>query len=365
MNSRERMLRLFQKKEVDRVPIWLLTPYHKVGYYTDIYQNPNYAQLLPMIDQYCEILDRRDYNKGRFYNGNPDIKYFEEVTQDSGTEVIRKTYQYRDFVLNDTITKTKDGTQIKRFVDDIDQLYRILEIPYKQVEISREQYLKEKEELGGKGLMMPALGDPLGILYSLMSAEDFAVFSILEYDAILEFLDEMCRRCLAVYKQYLENDIGDVFFIVGAEFAIPPLIQPEKFNEMSARYVKSIVDLIRSYGKYSIVHIHGFIKEVLPGLKSIGMDALHTVEAPPVGNCPLPLARRELEDMILIGNIQYDELERGSKEYIEELVRIAIKEGGKERFILSPTAGPYDENPTAQLLENYQTFVEAGLKYGV
>ena len=36
LTSRDRLTRLFDGKEIDRVPIWLLAPYHRQGCYADI-----------------------------------------------------------------------------------------------------------------------------------------------------------------------------------------------------------------------------------------------------------------------------------------------------------------------------------------
>lgn len=98
-------------------------------------------------------------------------------------------------------------------------------------------------------------------------------------------------------------------------------------------------------------------------MKQIGPDALHTIEAPPVGNCTIAQAREKLGDMILIGNVQYDDLAHQSREEIEAQVRVAVAEGG-ERFILSPTAGPYEDVISDKMVDNYIAFIEAGMRYG-
>lgn len=273
--------------------------------------------------------------------------------------------KYKGFTLTRYSSSGKDGTKIKCFVEDIEQLDKILEMPYIPLEPDVSKYFKEKEELGDKGLMMIDIGDPLVPLYDLMSAGDFSIFSLTDYDKILEFSDEMYRRVYNFYKYLLEKNVGEVFFIIGAEFAGPPLVSPDKFNDMSARYVKSIVDLIRKYGKKSIVHYHGNLYRVMDGMKIINPDGLHTIEAPPIGDCTITQAREALgKDMILIGNIQYDDLARKSNDEMEETVKQAIEEGKSGRFILSPTAGPYEEHISDKMVENYLKFIEAGIKYG-
>jgi uroporphyrinogen-III decarboxylase len=262
------------------------------------------------------------------------------------------------------VETTSLGKQIRHYVDDPATLKKIAAIPHVSPKMDFAPFYKERDELGDKGLMMMDLGDPLVPLYHLASAEDFAVWTLTDYEAMLEFTDIMYERALSIYKTYLENNIGDVFFIVGTEFAGPPLVSPEKFNELSVRYVKGIVDLIRSYGKYSIVHYHGNLYRVLEGMKQINPDGLHTIEAPPVGDCTITQARAALGNMILIGNIQYDDLRAKSPDELELMVKDAIDEAKGGRFILSPTAGPYEEILSDHQIKNYITFIESGIKYG-
>jgi uroporphyrinogen-III decarboxylase len=365
MNSRERLTRLFKRQDIDRIPIWLLAPYHRVNYYADIYNLPCYKKIVEYIDKYCDTLDRRNFNSGFCYNSNPEIKRT-IIERENGANLIKEeVVRYKDFYLTKFTSKGEDGTKIKYFIEEIEELYKILEIPYVPVEPEVAQYFKEKEELGDKGLMMVDIGDPLGPLYHLMSAENFSIFSLTDYEKIIEFTDEMFVRVCKYYKYLLEKDVGEVFFIVGCEFAGPPLVSPQKFNEMSVRYVKGICDLIREYGKWSIVHYHGNLYKVREGMKDMNPDGLHTIETPPVGDCTLIQAREVLgKDMILIGNIQYDDLAHKEKDEIDYMVFKAINEGKSGKFILSPTAGPYESEISNTMIENYLTFIKAGIKYG-
>ena len=365
MTSRERLLRLFSNLEVDHIPIWLLFPFHSYGSYTDVYKNPYYKNIIPYIDKYCDTFDRRKYPVSDFcYNGNPDIIQ-ERVTENiNGFPTEVRKIRYKKLELRRFVEINSKGKRIRYFIDEPEKLKDIAAIPYMFPIPNFENIIKEKEELGDKGLLMMDLGDPLGPLYGLVSAEDFAIWSLTNYDDMLEFIDLMYQRCLAKYKICLDNNIGDIYFIVGAEFAGPPLVSPDKFNELSVRYVKGIVDLIRSYGKYSIIHYHGNLYRVLSGMKEINPDGLHTIEAPPVGDCTLTQARSELGNMVLIGNMQYDCLRSEEPEGIELLVKDAIEEAKNGRFILSPTAGPYEEIITDHQARNYIAYIEAGFKHG-
>ena len=365
LTSRERLTRLFNGDDIDRIPIWLLAPYHPIGCYVDIYNIPCYKPIVQYIDKYCDTFDRRDFYTGFCYNANPDIQRIKTVEEVGGNRIEKEIIRYKDISFEKCVSKGIDGTKIKPLLEEPEELDKILSIPYVPPQPEVNRFFQEQEELGDKGLMMVSTGDPLAPLYHLTSAENFSLWTVIDYDRILYFLDEMYNRVYEFHKYLLERNVGDVYFIVGAEFAGPPLVSPTKFNELSVRYVKGIVDLIREYGKKSIVHYHGNLYKILEGIKEINPDGLHTIEAPPVGDCTIAQAREVLgKDMVLIGNIQYDDLTRCSREEIEEKVKNAIEEGKSGRFILSPTAGPYEEYIDDRTVNNYLAFIEAGLKYG-
>ncbi len=364
LSSRERLTRLFNGQEIDRVPIWLLFPYHKYGSYVDVYKLPCYKKVTDYIEKYCDTFDRRSYDTGFCYNANPHISTYWKDRQDNANTCKECIIEYKDIRFNKFISRGPDGARVKYLVDDIEDLGKILSIPYKAPKPDLSSYFIEKEELGDKGLMMVNLADPLGPLYSIMSAADFSMATITDYERLIKFTDLMNERVLAYTKYLLENDVGEVFFIIGCEFAGPPLVSPVKFNELSARYVKGIVDLIREYGKKSIVHYHGNLYDILDGIKHINPDGLHTIEAPPIGNCTIKQARELLGNMILIGNIQYDDIAHCEPEQIKELVKTIMDEGKSGRLILSPTAGPYEEYIDEEMVNNYIAMVEAGLEFG-
>jgi uroporphyrinogen-III decarboxylase len=365
LTGRERLTRLFNGEEIDRVPIWLLAPYHRLECYADIYNIPCYKPIIEYIDKYCDTFDRRVFDKGFCYNANPDIKTEKIVEHIGGNRIEKDIIRYKDIVFEKQISTGKDGTKIKPLLEEPEELDKILSIPYVPPEPQLDQFFREEQELGDKGLMMVDLGDPLLPLYHLTSAENFSLWTAIFYDKLLYFMDQIYERVYNYYKYFLDSNAGDVFFIVGAEFAGPPLVSPAKFKEMSVRYVKGIVDLIREYGKKSIVHYHGNLYMIRDGMKEINPDGLHTIEAPPIGDCTITQAREKLgKDIVLIGNIQYDDLTRCTREEIDEIVYSAIEEGKSGRFILSPTTGPYETNLSKRQVENYLAFIEAGIKYG-
>lgn len=366
LSSRERLTRLFEKKDIDRVPIWLLFPYHPIGCYVDVYRIPCYRPVLDAVERYgVDIFDRRNFDTGFCFSASREIERTREIIDRKSEVVIRDKIRYKDVVLEqEKIIKNGRSKITRPFVREIDDLEKVLSLPYEPPRPDVSWFFKEKEELGDRGLMMVDIGDPLGVLFHLCNIEDFCIWTLEEREKLTRFLDVIYERVLEMYRYLLENDVGPVYFIVGAEFAGPPIVSPDHFNELCARYVKGVVDLIRTYGMWSIVHYHGNLKRILDGIRYINPDGLHTVEAPPVGDCTLTEARRALGDIILIGNIQYDDLADLEEAEVRELTKKILEEGMTGRFILSPTAGPYQECISEKMQRNYIAFIETGIKFG-
>lgn len=365
MTARERLTRLFEGREIDRIPVWLLFPFHPIGCYVDVYRIPSYARVVEAAARYADVFDRRGFDGGFCMSASPEIRHTHEVIQRGARTVKRHSVRSGSVELvEETETGGGEGARVKRLVEDIGELDAILRMPYLPSRPDLSAFPREREELGDRGLMMASTGDPLGVLHHLISSETLAIWSVTERPALLRFLDTMYERFVEHYTYLLQNGIGPVYFVVGTEFAGPPMVSPQSFMDLSVRHVKGIIDLIRSHGQWSIIHYHGHLKLALEGMKRIAPDALHTIEAPPVGNCTLAEARAALGDTILIGNIQYDDLARQHPDRIEEMVRSAIDEGSSGRFILSPTAGPYEETIGERMQENYLRFMETGVSYG-
>jgi uroporphyrinogen-III decarboxylase len=167
-----------------------------------------------------------------------------------------------------------------------------------------------------------------------------------------------------VYQYCLERDLADVYFLVGSELASPPLVSRKTFQRWIIPYACELIEMIHSRGNKVIQHYHGQIKQILPDFITMGPDALHTIEAPPVGNCTFTEAFKIVGDhMALIGNIQYDEFARMAPEEMAVAVRQVLDECRGERLILSPSAGPYETDISPRVVENYLTFMKTAWEY--
>jgi len=237
-----------------------------------------------------------------------------------------------------------------------------------QRELSAQMPLYDRERLefpSGLGSMMLDLGEPIGLLYGASNLLEYPIWSLTHTELIESFLAQMQLNYLAEYRFMLERNAADVYFLVGSELASPPLVSPATFRRWIVPFARELIELIHAHGKLVIQHYHGQIREVLPDFRSMGPDGLHTIEAPPIGNCTLTQAFETVGDRIaLIGNIQYDDFRSYTQAEMREAVRRVIREAGGRRLVLSPSAGPYEDTISENAIRNYLIFMETGWAEG-
>lgn len=300
--------------------------------------------------------------------------YKRNELQDNGREVIRTTIEYKGYSICEETRRSESGVNIKKLLSNDKELEFYCSLPVEtdskrlaaELERRLPQYLQEKDEFPLEyGAMMLDLGEPILPLYLGAKLEEYAMWSLTQDARVVEFLDRMMERLRIIYQWCLERDLADVYFLVGSEMASPPLVSEETFKRWIVPYAKELIEMVHCYGKKVIQHYHGQIKEILPAFVGMAPDGLHTIEAPPVGDCTFTEAFEIVGDkIVLIGNIQYDCFRSYTQKQMREAVKEVIDECKGKKFILSPTAGPFDEEVSDDVINNYLAFVQAGYDFG-
>jgi len=182
-------------------------------------------------------------------------------------------------------------------------------------------------------------------------------------DLLKEVLGVLLNRMLDRVGRCLALGVGPFYELSGPEMVCPTFLPPRYFDELVVRYDKPIVKAIHSEGGYAMMHCHGKVNKVLESFREMGLEAVHPVEAPPVGDVPLPEAKRRIGwDVCLRGNVQIAYLDSSSPSEVDGMCRAVIEDaaaGGG--FILEPTATPLPNTP----LPNIYAFVRASRRHGV
>jgi len=247
--------------------------------------------------------------------------------------------------------------------DDMD---RFLAAPWVPASPDVVAFERTRQALGERGLMEIEMPDPLCLVVENMAYEDFMVRTVQTPEKIYALMDRMAELLYAWLEARLRAGFGPVFRIFGPEYAAPPVNSPAFFRKAVLSYDKPLVDLIHRYGGYVRYHCHGPIRRVLDGFLKLGVDMIDPCEVPPSGDITLrELADCVGRDLILMGNIQLDDIERADPEKIDALVADAVDAvGGRAPFILCPTAFPFS-SPLPPVTEgNLMRFLDAAERYG-
>jgi len=371
VNQRERLMAFLNNEPVDRVPIWLLFPYHRYGAYADVHSIPQYRPIIDLALDMAVWLNRRSFRIPLY---EPQVKIWNEEEKTDSGFIQRQIVAYGDIRLTKEVCSGPAGKFIKKHLANEGDLDAFMNMPFlldekliiKELEPKIALWRREAAEFPRHlGAMMNDLGEPIGVIYNMAELDELSVWSITAARKIETLLDKLMIRYRTVYRHLLEQDVGEVFFLVGSELASPPMVSRKTFQRWIVPYAKELINMVHSYGKKVIQHYHGQIKEILPDFLEMAPDALHTIESPPTGNCTLTEAFNILGDRIgIIGNIQYDEFRRLTPAQMDRTVRTCLEECRGRRFMLSPTAGPYEPVISERQRDNYVQFLRSGWQYG-
>ncbi|MEX0775461.1 MAG: uroporphyrinogen decarboxylase family protein [Phycisphaeraceae bacterium] len=371
MTCRQRLLAFLDGQPTDRVPMWLLFPYHVRGCYVDVRTLPQYRPVFEASRDRAVMLDRRSFSVPIF---EPGVQTENRRFTQDGTDIQQRFYRYAGKTLMNERRARGHEINVKPLLDTDEDLETLLSFPvetdktriYARLDAQLPNYLAERDDFPiDYGAMMLDLGEPIGFLYGNSNLESYAIWSLTMDPQVVRYLDQLQQRYRLIYQYTLERDLADVYFMVGSELASPPLVNRGTFCRWVVPYARELIQNMRGAGKRVIQHYHGQIGDILPDFLTMGANALHTIEEPPVGNCTLERAFDIVGDQLgLIGCIQYDCFREYTPDRMRQAVRDQLTRLRGQRFMLSPSAGPYEAQPDPRVFANYHAFLDAGWEFG-
>lgn len=118
------------------------------------------------------------------------------------------------------------------------------------------------------------------------------------------------------------------------------LISPNIYRKYSMPHIAEYASIMHKNGKKAIIHMCGLLKNLLPSLKETGIDGIHALTEPTVGDCRFEEALDALgDDLIIIGVLSPAVFQGGYT--TEEQIRLCVKKTLTDRirnshFILWP-----------------------------
>ncbi len=242
-----------------------------------------------------------------------------------------------------------------------------LAVPYEPLTPDFSALATLEAAVGDRGVVMLSLEDPISYVHALLGSQLLAVWSLDRPDLIDAMIAEFTSRVADTLASLLEHGAGPVFSFTGTEYLSPPLASPAQFHRWIVEPETRFGDMIHAAGGIFWVHCHGPVSKSLDGFLAMGVDCLHPVEAPPMGDLTLAGARARVRGrMCFEGNIQVGDLYAAPEAHVRAAVRTAVDQAGRDgAFILCPTASPHTQQLSCQTVTNYLAYVDEGLSYGL
>jgi uroporphyrinogen-III decarboxylase len=81
-------------------------------------------------------------------------------------------------------------------------------------------------------------------------------------------------------------------------------VSPPFYRRFSLAHIRAYADCVHAGGKRLVVHMCGLLKDLLDCFVETGIDGIHSVTPPPLGDCPYALVRERFPaDFTIIGRL--------------------------------------------------------------
>jgi len=144
-----------------------------------------------------------------------------------------------------------------------------------------------------------------------------------------ELLDTMHRRNCEYYELAASGP-GEV--VRSFEDTSTTLVSPDLYRRWCLRQLQDYRDICRAHGKLFVPHMCGLLKGLLPELAETDVDGIEAITPPPLGDCPIGLAREKLgPDITLIGGIDPTQFVGATPDKTREMILDIVSQIGDGR----------------------------------
>jgi uroporphyrinogen decarboxylase len=301
MNSRERVLAIFENKPTDRPPCWC-------GTSSEFWEKAKEETKLEDEELLRRLGDdfRRVFAE---YKGPVVPLNYKNTTYRSVFGVERDGLGYgqplHHPLENATLQDIKEYSWPNPDWIDVSK-----------VEEDAQKYNKKFAILGGD--WSPFWHDAI----DLLGMEDLLIKMCAEPELVHLVLDKIVEYYYQVNQNIFEaaSEEIDVFFI-GNDFGgqTGPLMGPEMFEQFISPHLRRLVDLGHRYGLKVQMHCCGGVYELIPLMIKAGLDALHALQ-PDCNGMDLAILKRDFGDkLVLNGGIDSKSiLMNGTVDHVKE-----------------------------------------------
>lgn len=332
----------------------------------NVFNDPSWLPLLELTRDRTDRIVLRDV---RFHNAPPDpvepLRTFEDREED-GSRFERTTIQAGDRALTTVNRRDREVYTVwtlEHLLKDVDDFKAWLELPRQDFGGEPDTYdvFLTEDQLGDSGIVCIDTSNPLCHVAPLFEMSTYMIIAMMENALMHQALEKVEALLLPRVEAVAAALPGRLWRIYGPEYASPPYLPPNLFEEYVTRYVTPMVNAIQRHGGYARVHSHGKLRGILDHIAATGCLGPDPIEPPPQGDVSLAYVRERYgNQMVLFGNLEVSGIENMPAPQFAEKVTTALREGaaGEGRgLVVMPSSAPYGRTITPLTLRNYNEMV--------
>lgn len=357
MTSKERWTAALECKPVDRLPFWPKIDGAYAQHQTEQFKSMKGGELHKWIgsDQHTgvascvNVVREKTSAKASRTNGTNTTEYITPL----GTLTAKNRFD-RDssswHPVEFPVKKREDIKAMALFYSDA------------KCEFDSNQYenaVAAIERIGEDAVVTTGIGvSPLMDWVQHLAGIENAHYMLWDYqEDVEELFDAMhkltCRRAEIVAEKCPANVVYSV------ENTSTTLISPEHFKKYCYKHLMDYGNILSSAGKLHVLHMCGYLKDVLSDVAELPAAGLEAFTSPPVGNTPLKFGRDTCPGKCLIGGTNAVLWTKTAEEIFEQIEHdldelphhrgVVVTSAG----VMPPLCKPETIKEVAELVKNY------------
>lgn len=370
LNHRERILAVFEGRQVDTVP-WNIR--HEYWYYVAKVSGklPKKYENMDLADVCADLGASWRCYSGYFVESVVEIVYEGDIQFDvnKSGNVVRTRINTPAGSLQE-ITKTDiwglSSRKVEYFLKSVED-FRALSylLDSARVKFKREVYEKLERNLKGQGIV--SFFFPRSPLQALIL--DYMGFTrtmrllYMEENHRLEEIMGVIERYNDKFFELMGNSPIEIFNL--GENIDVRLTSPKLFEKFCLPVYQERCEYLHRKGKYVHIHVDGYAKPLLPLLRRSGVDGVEALTPKPVGDMSIEDIANELKDEIVVldgipflfflPDVPYETLEKFVRKLVKTVPRLILGISDE----LPPPADVNRVRMVSKLLEELATAKES------
>jgi uroporphyrinogen-III decarboxylase len=363
LTARERLIRTFEGKEIDRIPTYdIIHNIDLIEYLTESkVTSKNAEDLLCKAANACLDLIRHFavplYEGEKIISEDDGFTYrYEWWTGRILKKPFYKTVEDVVRTIEQDTEKLIDCTGKKKICSEANNHVNLFYEKFEYFEEVCQEYKRISEKLSEKTVMLgPEMC--MGVSIAIFRhGIDWFSFVYHDYpEVIVKYLDAYYDYELAFVDSYIDLDIMPVVCSAGSIGMDDRLFFPANFyKEVIIPREKKLFDRFKKYGKYILAFLDGFKLPVIKDFLDIGADAIDPFE--PYCRMDVNKFRKEYNNIVICQPIDCTQLLAfGSEEDVKKAVIKAIEDAGRKRILIGSTSEIHPKVNFKNALSMYET----------